>query len=513
MSLRLLFVCSLIVLGGGLLILRDVLDPLEPPPNESPQVDDLTAKAVAELDRPPSAPPAAPKQRPAAPGAGAASTYQASPDPTGPATPGETGSRYRSADIQTPAAAAGQPSLPVSHAHPAASSDASAEGVGDASGDAAAFRRLMQFATQQLESPEGPEASADSSGDDLGTPSPGRSLVPPRLQPPADSSGSGAPTAREPAAPNAGGGAEPSGDGTGVVGPQGYAPAPSSSSGSHVPPWESSAGDRQSTSGLPIKIAFAGGAAQLQAPLNWRVYEASFGREVRLLLTPLELQNPAALKSGVFEGVWVVCHARRSGTAISSEQLREMILERLKLAAPEAQTQPPSPIALNGAVGFRLPFVGQGAHGFHLLLQAPWGVCEVHASANSQSDEASIEVVSEVANSVRLVAVAPPTAEVAAEVRDAKGLLGSWKAYRSRLRLKSNGTIEIQPDRSPLVAVGRPPAKPPKMLNGRFKARGDLLMVRWDDGSLLNFRWRLEGDRLLLTDHEGRISRLVPLLE
>ena len=50
-------------------------------------------------------------------------------------------------------------------------------------------------------------------------------------------------------------------------------------------------------------------------------------------------------------------------------------------------------------------------------------------------------------------------------------------------------------------------------LAGRFRAKNDLLHVVWDDGSKLNFRWKLSGSALLLTDHEGQISQLQRLYE
>ena len=47
-----------------------------------------------------------------------------------------------------------------------------------------------------------------------------------------------------------------------------------------------------------------------------------------------------------------------------------------------------------------------------------------------------------------------------------------------------------------------------KLLTGSFEARGDVIFVRWDDGSRLNLRWRSDGNDLFLTDHEGQISHL-----
>ena len=46
-----------------------------------------------------------------------------------------------------------------------------------------------------------------------------------------------------------------------------------------------------------------------------------------------------------------------------------------------------------------------------------------------------------------------------------------------------------------------------------FEAKEDLLLVEWKDGSKLNFRWKVKDGDLLLTDHEGRISKLRRIVE
>ena len=49
--------------------------------------------------------------------------------------------------------------------------------------------------------------------------------------------------------------------------------------------------------------------------------------------------------------------------------------------------------------------------------------------------------------------------------------------------------------------------------SGQLRAAGDLLYVQWTDGSLLNFRWSQQGNRLLLTNHLGQISQLQRIFE
>ena len=44
-------------------------------------------------------------------------------------------------------------------------------------------------------------------------------------------------------------------------------------------------------------------------------------------------------------------------------------------------------------------------------------------------------------------------------------------------------------------------------LTGRFRARDDLILIFWDDGSKLNYQWRLHNGDFLLTDHTGQASQ------
>ena len=50
--------------------------------------------------------------------------------------------------------------------------------------------------------------------------------------------------------------------------------------------------------------------------------------------------------------------------------------------------------------------------------------------------------------------------------------------------------------------------RPAAQLTGRYQANGDLLLITWDDGSQLNYRWLVTDGDLMLTDHYGRVSQL-----
>ena len=63
------------------------------------------------------------------------------------------------------------------------------------------------------------------------------------------------------------------------------------------------------------------------------------------------------------------------------------------------------------------------------------------------------------------------------------------------------------------IVLDGPQSSRRTVLHGKFRAQDDLLLVKWSDASLLNLRWRLSGEALLLTDHDGQLSRLLPIAE
>ena len=109
-----------------------------------------------------------------------------------------------------------------------------------------------------------------------------------------------------------------------------------------------------------------------------------------------------------------------------------------------------------------------------------------------------------------------PIAELQ-EVASAEPILGSWKSYRARLRLDGSGQIHLNFDRHRVQTIDRLGSQQtPKRiarLAGTYQARDDLLLITWDDGSKLNYRWRIHRGELLLTDHTGQMSRLKRLLD
>jgi len=165
------------------------------------------------------------------------------------------------------------------------------------------------------------------------------------------------------------------------------------------------------------------------------------------------------------------------------------------------------------------PSPGEGTatiRGSHLLISTPSGLFELHMQYPIDRYEEHLDEVARILSQLKLTAPTmtdhgPTTAETVA----ATPIHGSWKAFRSRLRLSSDGGIEIAIDRAQLISPPSDgfPAVENELLQGRYRAVGDLLFVEWRDGSKLNFRWTLKGGDLLLTDHEGQISQLRRIAE
>lgn len=258
-------------------------------------------------------------------------------------------------------------------------------------------------------------------------------------------------------------------------------------------------------------VSFAAGAVELVPPAGWWVGEIARGRDLLLVM------SPAPAKRVPHDCLWLAYHpAAATGTPPDGE-LREMLPGRLQVATKnravtsgavslQFATRPAiaSEFLITDDVG-----VGVLIRGRHVLVRTEWGILEIHASAPANEFEARSQVWTEVWDSIALQAPRLETPAAVAEVRDADTILGTWKSYRSRLRLGADGHITIVPDGVDLLSTGNSR----DVLQGRFEARDDLLLVTWRDGSRLNFRWRARQNDLFLTDHEGQISQLKRLYE
>ncbi len=291
-----------------------------------------------------------------------------------------------------------------------------------------------------------------------------------------------------------------------------------------LPPVEGPGGPPRSDLPPPDVVQFAAGAVQFQVPSGWWIWELPAGREIRLAVSPT---RPPSLTRAAPNGLWMCYHVAPPPGEDPQAELARWLARRLQLATGGGATvDPPRPHRLGKWPAIeqevRLPGDPQTAgtpaevRGSHVLVRTSWGVFEMHARIDPVETRRSWQEQAAILGSLRL---GPPRLQVdpagRSAVGDAAPLLGSWKSYRSRLRLRGNGVIEILTDAAELIsppddAFPRPQRE---LLAGRYQANADLLFVEWDDGSKLNFRWQLREGSLLLTDHEGRISQLQRLYE
>jgi hypothetical protein len=263
-------------------------------------------------------------------------------------------------------------------------------------------------------------------------------------------------------------------------------------------------------------VLHAGGVVEFQMPVDWDLTEVPHGREIRLTLRPSkvgEVQDTTSL-------IWVSFHVRRAGQ-LSDEQLETWFAKRLRRTVAGNQVlNKPQPLVVGGYDGIEQQYSRAVSHevmaeriGQQAAVSTPWGILEVHWRTDQSQQQRLEKVAAELLATVKFNR---PAEQVKGAVHDsasgARPILGSWKAYRSRMTLGSDGHILLAPDSAPIHLGTRPPHKQVPIV-GEFEAKDDVLAVRWNDGSLLNFRWRLDGEHLLLTDHNGRTTLLNPLFD
>lgn len=268
-------------------------------------------------------------------------------------------------------------------------------------------------------------------------------------------------------------------------------------------------------------VRFAAGSIEFRVPAGWRAAEEPVGREMRLVVAP-----PGSETRGgnLRDGLWVSYHVRARSPA-AQEDLAALAHQRLRLWGI-TNVAPTEPARLGVVPAVRVRFeaadpanasVSPGApeirRGIHWLARTDWAFIEVHGTAPAAT---FAERLPEFDRLVHEMQISPPrlswaNVSVAPAAQAVAGIVGSWKAYRSRLWLGPDGRIVLRQDPGPASLDAAPAVKPP--VAGRFEARDDLLQVTWDDGSRLNIRWKFDGEHLLLTDHEGQMTSLRRMLE
>jgi hypothetical protein len=268
-------------------------------------------------------------------------------------------------------------------------------------------------------------------------------------------------------------------------------------------------------------VAFAGGALDFELPRGWVVKEVPSGREIRLLAGPAPLPTSP---NNLIRGCWLM-YERYVPTAGPRPSLNDDLQRSLRrlpevgalLGRPRAITVGRQPALRQNVelIGDR----GTGAvlRASHVVAQTPWGLLELHGIAPVDVADDVRGGLNLVLSSLRFHNPRQPPLATSPDVTDAQGALGHWKGQYQRLHLTPTGGIVM--DMDPLVTASAAPPEPPHgyepgtHLTGRFRAEDDLIYVTWNDGSPLNFRWKVQQGDLLLLDHSGRYSRLKRLFD
>lgn len=261
-------------------------------------------------------------------------------------------------------------------------------------------------------------------------------------------------------------------------------------------------------------VVHAARAIILAVPTNWQVREMPWAREVRLAMAPGLPDTASELR----DGMWLAYH-HQSRVPTEADELRVFAMDRFQSIAPTdaEMVTTPTIVTVDERIAVRLGFdlrTSKGNHhGFFLLVAAPWGHCELQAMSPDQHWSRRESEFARIVDSLQLRPPKVLELPMTDQVRDAKPILGSWKSFRGRLRLWGDGRVSIVTDRPFEYTSDDGETHQGHEVTGRFEARGDLLMIVWDDNSKLNFRWRRQINRLLLTDHEGRTTQLRSILE
>lgn len=258
----------------------------------------------------------------------------------------------------------------------------------------------------------------------------------------------------------------------------------------------------------------AAGAVQFEFPEDWMTREVPYRRELRLFVGPQLPPAPATPK----DGLWIVCRYRQA-LPDDHAALREFALRRIRsldggdldlLEAPRFAIVSDHP---GLEVRFRSGSEDDQRQGLFVLVATPWGHVELCAWTSQEKWLMHESGFAMVRQSLQIRTPQEPQALPAPSVADAESILGSWKSYRGRLRLAADGRVSIVADRDFQSTSADGTQQSSQEIMGYFRAERDLLFIEWTDGSKLNYRWRQAGSRLLLTDHNGRMTQLYPLLE
>ncbi len=269
-------------------------------------------------------------------------------------------------------------------------------------------------------------------------------------------------------------------------------------------------------------VFFAADSVEFKLPYGWNVQETPWLRDVYLQLGPQAQfsRDPHDLAGGV----WLKYRPERAPKP--NRNLQADLNVRLQAAvATMPRIGEPQTVDIGGYTGllqeFSMPLAdGTLRPAAHLVVITQWGVFELRAMESGPNSHFASVGTSEILKSLQFHSHAPgigmgkpPQASATA----ATPIFGSWKAINGRMQILRDGRLALELDRKQVIRFdesGYPKFRDPNVvIIGRYDAKDDLLQVTWEDGSQTNYRWDLQGENLLLTDHEGRVSQLAPVFD
>jgi hypothetical protein len=271
-------------------------------------------------------------------------------------------------------------------------------------------------------------------------------------------------------------------------------------------------------------VLHAGGTIELEVPSGWQVREFPDGRAVRLMVSSGEVPPEP---QQMIRGLWLSHEPLESAELSTAVDMKDALARRLRRGAGDGLRIPAEAEATSiaGIPAWQQAFTtkvstDQGpveVSGYHMLARTGAGLLEIHAVAPQQDPMGGVPPAAEVLNSLRLSSPRRKPPVQSPTVQDAEGLVGSWKAIRSRWSFTPKGRVVVGFDRGATFRLNESGTvqydKPALELMGSFRSEGDMLYITWDDASRQNVRWRIHRGDLLMTDHHGRVSQLAPLFD
>ncbi len=267
-------------------------------------------------------------------------------------------------------------------------------------------------------------------------------------------------------------------------------------------------------------VLFAGRTVEFAVPRAWTVKQVPLSGEIRVLAGPGDVPaEPHRLE----RGIWIAYHRSDAQPDVSLDtELRERLpkgvaVEFLPSGAPQA-------LRVGGYAALKqhleLAAVRDDAmprRATYVITRTPWGLLEALGVTGLYAGDDVRPALKTALASLRFNPPAALRPASAPGIADAQAALGSWKGQQLSLHLLPEGRVRLDFDAVTTLTMERegntPSRNAGKQIEGTFTAHGDILFITWDDGSKLNYRWRVQANELLLMDHTGQSSRMMRLFD